>query len=61
LPASSGAARELEHSMVDAEAIGMWLTLLRMGAKVAAKRKEKLNWSHVITAHAGLRELEQAK
>lgn len=58
LPASSGPARELERKMVEDEALGMWLTLLRMGAKVAAQRKQKLEWAHVISAHAGLQKLE---
>lgn len=61
LPPSSGHARDLEHRLVSDEALGMWLTLLRMGAKIAVKRKEKMNWNHVILAHAGLRDLEGNK
>ena len=61
LPASEGDARKLESMMVDDEALGMWLTLLRMSAKVAATRREKLTWSHVIAAHAGLKQLEGQK
>lgn len=61
LPPSSGQARDLERRVVEDEALGMWLILLRMAAKVAAKRKEKMNWNHVIVAHAGLRELEHPK
>lgn len=58
LPPSEGAARELEHRMVDQEALGMWLTLLRMGAKLAAQRHQELKWAHVLTAHQALRTLE---
>lgn len=58
LPASTGAARALEQQMVEAEALGMWLTLLRMGAKIAAQRKARLTWEHVLTANAGLKSLE---
>jgi DNA transposition AAA+ family ATPase len=58
LAPSTGAAHELEKNMVEDEALGMWLTLLRMGAKIAAQRKEKLKWDHVLTAHAGLKSLE---
>lgn len=58
LPASSGEARELETKLVDNEALGMWLTLLRMAAKLATERKQKLQWAHVLTAHAGLQALE---
>ena len=61
LPPSTGKARELEESMVAEEALGMWLTLLRMAAKVAAQRKQKLEWAHVLTAHAGLQNLEHSK
>ena len=58
LPPSHGEARKLESSMVESEALGMWLTLLRMAAKLASQRKQKLEWSHVITAHTGLLQLE---
>lgn len=61
LPPSSGLARDLEKRMVQDEALGMWLTLLRMGAKIAGKRKEKMTWNHVLLAEAGLRELENPK
>lgn len=60
LPPSNGEARKLEASMVDQEALGMWLTLLRMAAKIAAEAKQKLQWAHVLTAHAGLRTLEKS-
>ncbi|MEN6533055.1 MAG: ATP-binding protein [Bryobacteraceae bacterium] len=58
LPPSSGEARKLEASMVDSEALGMWLTLLRMASKLATQRKQPLTWAHVLTAHNGLQQLE---
>lgn len=58
LPPSQGSARELEKTMVEDEALGMWLTLLRMASKLAAQKKQTLEWAHVLTAHAGLRHLE---
>lgn len=58
LPASKDKARELETQMVNDEALGMWLTLLRMAAKLAAQRKQKLTWEHVLNAHQGLKHLE---
>ncbi|MDE2099089.1 MAG: AAA family ATPase [Patescibacteria group bacterium] len=58
LPPSSGDARKLESRMVEQEALGMWLTLLRMAAKLAARRKVALEWSHVLSAYAGLVALE---
>jgi DNA transposition AAA+ family ATPase len=61
LPPSEGAARELERRMVEDEALGMWLTLLRMGAKLAVQRRQEMKWSHVISAHNGLKQLEGQK
>jgi hypothetical protein len=58
LAPSSGAARELETRLIDEEALGMWLTVLRMAAKLAAQRKQKLAWAHVLSAWAGLQQLE---
>ena len=58
LPPSSGKFRELEKQMIDEEALGMWLTLLRMGAKIAVQSKKAMAWSHVLSAHAGLQLLE---
>jgi hypothetical protein len=61
LPPSQGAAMALEKQMVEDEALGMWLTLLRMGAKLAAQRKQKMDWGHVLAARAGVQELEGHK
>ncbi len=61
LPPATGEARELEKRMIEEEALGMWLTLLRMGAKVAAQAKKTMQWGHVISAHAGLMQLEGRK
>lgn len=58
LPPASGPARKLEHEVIQEEALGMWLALLRMGTKTAAQRKEEFNWSHVLAAHSALRLLE---
>ncbi len=58
LPPSEGQARELEKRMIDDEALGMWLTVLRLGAKLAASKKQSIGWAHVISAHKGLESLE---
>jgi hypothetical protein len=58
LPPSSGTARDLERQMVESEALGMWLTLLRMAAKNAAQHKQTMTWGHVNTARQVLRHLE---
>ena len=54
LPPSAGKARDLETRIIADEALGMWLTHLRMAAKIAAKSQQPLEWAHVITAHAAL-------
>ncbi|HEV2691423.1 MAG TPA: AAA family ATPase [Verrucomicrobiae bacterium] len=61
LPPATGAAAALEKRMVEDEALGMWLTLLRMGAKVATQRKQEMSWAHVIAADAGLKKMEGKK
>lgn len=58
LAPSAGAMRELEERLIDREALGMWLMLLRMAAKLAAERKQKLRWDHVQLAHDGLKHME---
>ncbi len=60
LPPSSGEARALEKRMIEDEALGMWLTLLRMGAKIASTRKEKMSWNQVRLAEEGLQDLEKS-
>lgn len=57
----TGKAKELQTAMVDAEALGMWLILLRMGALLASQRKATMTWDHVLQANAGLKKLEGKK
>jgi len=59
LPPSSGAARDLESEMIDNEALGMWLLLLRMARKLAGNKT--MQWAHVLSANAGMKDLEAAK
>lgn len=58
LPPAKDEALDLQTEVIRDEALGMWLTLLRMAAKVATQREKKMTWDHVISAHAGLRHLE---
>jgi hypothetical protein len=58
LPASTGSARELEHKLIQDDALGMWLTLLRMASKISSERKQKMQWGHVLDAYAGVKALE---
>lgn len=48
----------LQSSLVSERGLGMWLTLLRMAATVAAKKKRALLWSDVSDAVQTLRRLE---
>jgi DNA transposition AAA+ family ATPase len=59
LPPASGESLQLQTSVIRDEALGMWLTLLRMASKLAAKQQKKLVWAHVQQAHAGLQTLEK--
>ena len=61
LEPATGDALKLQDRMIADEALGMWLTLLRMAAKVASKSGQKMQWAHVHTAYAGLRKLEGRK
>jgi DNA transposition AAA+ family ATPase len=58
LPPASGDHLKLQSEVIKLEALGMWLTVLRMAAKLASKRGQKMTWEHVAQAHAGLRSLE---
>jgi DNA transposition AAA+ family ATPase len=60
LPPAANEALRLQTNVVRDEALGMWLTLLRMGAKIASKDHSRMTWSHVLKAHAGLKLLERA-
>lgn len=62
LKPATGEALKLQNRIVDDEALGFWLTILRMGADLAAKRKRGvMSWQDVIEAEAGLRDLEGVK
>lgn len=59
LAPSAGEARKLEVQMIEQEALGMWLTLLRMASKLATQKKAKMDWAHVLSAYQGLQALEK--
>ena len=58
LPPSTGKAREIEAEIVNDEALGMWLSILRNAAKLSSQKKQKIEWAHVLTARLALRHLE---
>lgn len=60
LPPATGDSRKLESSVIEQEALGMWLTTLRCAAKISGKSKAQMTWEHVIAAHRQLKVLEGA-
>lgn len=60
LPPASGRAKELQDRVIENEALGMWLLILRIANKLASSRKKNLTWEHVIHAEAGLKAMETA-
>lgn len=61
LEPAEGEYLDLQRNMIRDEALGMWLTLLRMAANRAARAKRTLAWADVTTAYNGLRQLESIK
>ena len=58
LPPAAGPALEVQTEVIQKQALGKWLTLLRIASKMAAQKKQKLNWSHVQIARDGIAHLE---
>jgi DNA transposition AAA+ family ATPase len=58
LEPATGEALKLQTDILHEEALGMWLTLLRMAAKSAHKSGKRMTWDHVRRAYLGLRALE---
>jgi hypothetical protein len=58
LAPSAGADRALEKRIIADEALGMWLTLLRMAAKISAEYNQTMTWKHVHLADAAQKSLE---
>ncbi len=49
LPPSSGQARQLEEKLIQKDALGKWIKMLKMGAQAAANQNQPLTWSHVLS------------
>jgi DNA transposition AAA+ family ATPase len=60
LPAT-GEARTLQSEVNKEEGLGMWLTYLGMANEIARKKGRKLEWVHVIKAHAAMEKLKNAQ
>jgi len=54
LPPSADTTRKLEEKVIEDEALGVWLTTLRMAAVLAKQRNQKMKWDHVHLAYDGL-------
>jgi DNA transposition AAA+ family ATPase len=52
LPPAEGAALELQSDTIRDHDLGIWLTTLQAGQKIATKRQESMTWKHVIAANA---------
>jgi DNA transposition AAA+ family ATPase len=58
LPPATGEYLDLQTQTIRSEALGMWLTLLRMAAKLSARKNQPITWEYVQKAHNGLKSLE---
>lgn len=52
LPPATDDALALQSDIIRDHDLGIWLTTLQAGQKIATKRKEPLTWKHVIAANA---------
>jgi hypothetical protein len=52
LPPAEGPALALQADTIRDHDLGIWLTTLQAGQKIATKRKEPMSWKHVISANA---------
>ena len=59
LDPAEGEALALQTKVLSEEALGMWLTVMRMASALAGKRKQRLDWKHVLLADTGRRALEK--
>lgn len=60
LPPSAGATRDLEKLVIEDEALGVWLTLLRMAAVLAKEDGKRMKWDHVNRAYEGRNAMEHS-
>lgn len=61
LPQASGAAKEIQNSVVREHGLGRWIKTLKMASHLAANKKQELTWDVVISAHAGRQNLERGE
>lgn len=56
---ATGDAKKLQDLVIKRDALGQWITLLRMGVRMAEKKGETLDWEHVQKAFAARRRYEE--
>jgi hypothetical protein len=52
LPPATDKALQLQSDTIRDHDLGIWLTTMQAGQKIATKRKEPMSWHHVTAAHA---------
>ena len=52
LPPATDTALALQSDTIRDHDLGIWLTTMQAGQKIAAKRKEPMSWKHVTSANA---------
>jgi DNA transposition AAA+ family ATPase len=49
-----GRALAIESEVIRTDGLGFWCTIMECGDQIAANRKQKFKWDHVIDAHTAL-------
>jgi DNA transposition AAA+ family ATPase len=53
LPPADGQALQLQSEIIALNDLGVWLTTLQSGGRLATRRKQPMTWAHVQDAYAG--------
>jgi DNA transposition AAA+ family ATPase len=61
LPPAKDAFLKLQTEVIQQDALGMWLTLLRIANEIATDKRQRLTWEHVSYARQGLARIESGK
>lgn len=56
---AEGDALRIQTDTIHESGLGKWIIYLQAGSRIAAKRKEQLDWSHIVQAHAAIKSLER--
>ncbi len=61
LPPAEGEAFDLQTSILRADSLGRWISILEGASRIATNKKRPMDWTHVIEAHATLLRLENGE